>query len=445
MTNRPARLVLMLLLVFLPITALAQNGAIVMMKGNDIPAGFADSVAALGGRVTGTHAATGLAFVSGLSDAALAELSARKDVGATLPDFEAQIVPSFGVGADQAFVSPDSPAAPQTAAFFPRQWHLRAIGAHNAWAAGRLGSPDVTVAVLDTGIAYTHADLAGLVDLSRSASFVPSDDALVAAFFPGAHPVADLHYHGTHVAATIASNALAAAGVTSRTTLIGVKVLNVNGSGSFSSTLNGILYATDAGADVINMSLGGFFTKAGNGQFVGIINRAMNYAHRNGTLVVVSAGNESIDLDHDGNGFKTYCSASNVVCVSATGPTAQAGINGPWTNVDAFAGYSNYGRSAINVAAPGGNASAVWAACSRFSLQIPVCRTGTFVVGLGGTSMAAPHVSGLAALLVDEYGSGNPSQIRSILQQSADDLGQPGTDPFYGKGRINAPRALGLQ
>jgi subtilisin family serine protease len=86
----------------------------------------------------------------------------------------------------------------------------------------------------------------------------------------------------------------------------------------------------------------------------------------------------------------------------------------------------------------------VWAACSRTSLVIPICQTGTFIVGVTGTSMASPHTAGLAALLVEDLGPNGPSQIRARIQQSADDLGQPGTDPNYGKGRINVPSALGL-
>jgi subtilisin family serine protease len=288
------------------------------------------------------------------------------------------------------------------------------------------------------------------VDLTNSVSFVPSDDALVQTFFPGAHPIADLHYHGTHVGSTVSSNALAAAGVTSGVTLVGIKVCNVNGSCPTSGVLQGVLYAADLGLPVANMSLGGTFlrkdasAKGGNGpSFIATINKVFNYAHHKGTQVIVSAGNSALDIDHDGNGYKAYCSAPTVVCVSATGPTAAAGTNGPWTNVDALAPYSNFGVSAINVAAPGGAAAPVWAACSRFSLQIPVCQTGTFIVGISGTSMAAPHTTGLAALISEDVGH-NPAAIRARLQNSADDLGAPGADPQYGKGRINVRNALGL-
>jgi subtilisin family serine protease len=112
------------------------------------------------------------------------------------------------------------------------------------------------------------------------------------------------------------------------------------------------------------------------------------------------------------------------------------------TALEAPASYTNYGRSAINVAAPGGNNGGyVMAACSPFSLVVTVCQTGTYVVSIAGTSMATPHVSGLAAMVIAEYGN-NPAQVRNRIEKFADDLGQPGTDPYYGKGRINVYRTM---
>lgn len=444
MTRISPRIVLSLLVLLVCSTVFAQSDAIVMINGSGISPSFKAAVARLGGSIVSSHEGAGIAVVSGLSDRALAQLGKEKSVGVAMRDVEAQVVPNYSdVSAEEAFVGEESQSAPQTAFFFPRQWHLRAISADQAWAAGYLGSPDVTVAILDTGISYIVPDLVGRVDLTRSKSFVASDDALVAAYFPGMHPITDLHYHGTHVAATVSSNALVGAGVTSNTTLFGVKVLDVYGRGTFSNTINGVLYAADQGADVINMSLGGGFEKAGNGQAVSLINRIMNYAYRQGTLVVVSAGNDGLDLDHDGNLYKTYCTAPNVVCVSATGPTNYS-VNGPWANIDAPAYYTNFGRSAISVAAPGGNESYVYEACSKTSLQIPICRTGNFILGLAGTSMASPHAAGVAALITSIVGPNNPAQVRAILEQTADDLGQPGTDPFYGKGRVSAKHAVGL-
>jgi subtilisin family serine protease len=435
--------------------AVFADDYVVLFKGEGVPAGFADRVAALGGTVTSSHGA-GIAAVSGLDAAGAAALAKDNSVADVQPDAILSLPAEGLMQADQAYVddvSASSPSNPAGAFFFARQWDYRAIGANIGWAAGRLGSPDVTVAILDTGIDYLHADLRGRVDLSRSKSFIPSDDAIVAALFPTRNFVTDLHFHGTHVAATVSSNALAAAGMTSQVTLIGVKVLSRTGSGPFSAIFNGMLWAADHGADVINMSLGTDFPKAHNGSFLGFYNRIFNYVNRKGTLVVVAAGNDSIDLDHDGNNFNANCNAPNVVCVAATGPTASASVNGPWTDVDAPAFYTNFGRSAIDVAAPGGNignngtgtGGFVWEACSTSSLAIPVCRTGTFIVGVIGTSMASPHAAGLAALIVEQVGHGHPSLVKARLEQSADDLGATGTDPFYGKGRINVPRAEGLQ
>ncbi len=448
------------LVISLLVSAAAFAGQyVVTFRGNSVPAGFADQVAAAGGTVVFQHPI--LALVHGLSADGAAQLGANSGIASVQADATFSLDGESMSAAEQNFDAPASAANPAGAFFYPRQWNMRTIGADQAWAAGRLGSRSVTVAVLDTGIdrqnaagSASHPDLAGLVDYSRGVQFQLDNPACIPAGFTF-HPTDDLLFHGTHVSATIASNAVAAAGVTSNVTLVPVKVLGLTtdasgqctgGSGSLGAVLSGVLYAADIDADVANMSLGGGFSKAGNGAYVGLINRVFNYAHSKGTLIVVAAGNSGLDMDHDGNLNVTYCASPNTVCVSATGPTNYS-TNGPWQNVNAPAFYTNYGRSAVSVAAPGGNGSYVWAACSRSAVSagLSICQTGTFVVGAEGTSMAAPHVTGLAALLVESIGKDKPSQVKAALQQSADDLGQPGTDPFYGKGFINVPRALGLQ
>lgn len=440
---------------------------LVLFKANGVPADFEARVAALGGTVAFSHEGAGLAVVSGLSDDAAAQLRGANGVAEVQADeqisLDAPEAPVYADAADEAM----SQTNPTTAARYPWQWNMRAIGADRAWAAGKLGSSDVTVAILDSGIDYNVADLNGLVDLSRSTSFIPSDDAVTTRYFPTRNRITDYNGHGTNVANQVSSKGVALAGVTSRTTLIGVKVLAANGTGPLSAILNGVLWAADHGADVANMSIGGGFTKAGRGRYVSLINRVFNYANRKGMLIVVAAGNDSWDLDHDGNYLETYCNQQHVVCVAAAGPKAWG------DNVDEPSYYTNFGRSAISVAAPGGNgtrvggrlvaspwpwsradyASWVWSYCSKTTLAgftsagVPVlagCQAGNRLTGLIGTSQATPHVSGLAALLVAENGHGNPARIKHLIEQSADDLGQPGTDPYYGRGRINVARALGL-
>jgi len=450
---------------------------------------FAGVVSRFGGTVVNYHADAGFAVVDGLTPADAAALARSRSVKAVEPDFEAQIIDPSPRTTEAAIEGADvgitSQANPATAFFFPRQWHHRAIGAHTAWAAGALGSASVSVAILDSGIDHLYPDLVGLVDLNRSASFVatnstnpqsPSDDQLLATFFPGSgRPLtSDLNGHGTHVASTVSSKATVNAGVTSRVTLMAVKVANARGSAAFSAILNGVVFAVDHGADVINMSLGAAFL--GHGGYIGFLNQIARYATANGVTVVVSAGNEGIDLDHSGGIYSAFCSNGMVICVSATGPHRATTVNGPYfDDLDESAIYTNFGTSSVEVAAPGGNwaenaagqitsAVGVWAACSKTSLdfitppqppppappvppfyQKTVCAQFpqfSFTLGLIGTSMASPHVAGVAALLVERVGR-NPGQIRTILQNTADDLGKPGADPRYGKGRINVARALG--
>ena len=127
--------------------------------------------------------------------------------------------------------------------------------------------------------------------------FVPFTEAdTIATYFPGLAPFGDLLFHGTHTGATVSSNAVRAAGVTSKTNLVAVKVCAYLNQCPFSSILNGVIYAADHGADVMNLSLGGAFPKRGNRALIRLINATFNYARNKGVTIVVSAGNEATDL-----------------------------------------------------------------------------------------------------------------------------------------------------
>ncbi|HEV2999208.1 MAG TPA: S8 family serine peptidase [Solirubrobacteraceae bacterium] len=267
------------------------------------------------------------------------------------------------------------------------------IGALAAWQVST-GSRDVLVAVADTGVVRGHEDLAanmwtnpaepvngadddgnGLVDDVRGWDFVHDDG-----------DPDEVYVHGTHVAGTIGAvgdNAIGVTGVAQRVSLVGVKVLGDDGNGSSATIAEGLAYAASLGADVVNMSFGGF----GRSQLV-----ADAIAAAPATLFVAASGNDGADVD--ARPF-TPCSepGENLVCVAATDQR------------DRLTYFSNHGRATVDLAAPG------WLITST----VP----GGYATSYG-TSMAAPHVAGAAALLAAAHPGEGPVAWRARLLQGVD-------------------------
>lgn len=333
--------------------------------------------------------------------------------------------------------------------YFGLQWTLDAVDAPEAWARDARGA-GVRVAVLDSGIDGDHPDLAPNLDRAASASFIPGEswDA-----FPGF-----AFHHGTQVAGLIAAadNGLGIVGVAPEAELIAVKVISERtGGGSLAALLQGIVHAADAGADVINLSLGsGVRLRDGEpaAKIWVALSRAASYAHQSGATLVASAGNDAHDLDADADLRIVPAQLPHVLAVSATAPAGWA--LDPSTDLDLPTDYTNFGRSGIHFAAPGGGffddpgafgrctVAGVTSLCFAFDFAWTTISEGwRWAVG---TSFAAPHVAGVAALVIGEAGGDlHPARVESALRRGADDLGEPGQDPYFGHGRINAAGALG--
>ncbi|QDW65821.1 S8 family serine peptidase [Luteimonas granuli] len=431
---------------------------VVSANGNGLNKNQQSSIEAAGGTITANLPQVGIAIVESdnpdfaTAAAAIAGLTTTRDIQLEFDIPQDLSLVGEEIGPD--FANP--PASGEDDIRFDLQWGAGAIDVAGAWNAGYRGQ-GATIAVLDSGVACLHPDIAPNLDLDRSTSFVPGEGvcrALVSGF-----------NHGTHVAgiAAAADNGIGTIGVAPEARIIAVKVLSeVTGSGGFAGIIQGIVHATDAGANVINMSLGVRDGLAVGGkevaELVNATKRAVQYARSQGTLVVASTGNDARNMDYDANVMAFPGGLPGVLAISATAPDAW-GMNTERADLDLPASYSNHGRSEVAFAAPGGDFDSEVETLCVVAGVIQPCWVfdGVFAPGgysisgtsvfasyswAAGTSMAAPHVAGVAALIYGKHPGIKPAQVEAILRKSAEDLGEAGNDPFYGAGRVNAAAAV---
>jgi serine protease len=333
---------------------------------------------------------------------------AELDVVYGIPPLESELT-RFGATDQPGRAFPNDPK-------YRFQWHLDQIGMPDAWK--RASGKGVIVAVIDTGVAYLdRGDFKRVPDLATT-EFVPGYD------FVNKHEYAlDDHGHGTHVAGTIAQstdNGVGVAGVAYRARIMPLKVLSARGFGSVADIADAIRFAADRGAKVINMSLGG-------GRSSRILGAAVKYAHDRGVTVVCAAGN-------DGQGRVSFPAAyPGAIAVAAT----------QFDRTTTF--YSNWGKE-IDVAAPGGNTRVDQNGDGMPDgvLQntiVPGHPDQNDYLAFMGTSMASPHVAGVAALIV-ESGVTDPKAVERVLKSTAKHPQGKSRDDHYGAGIVDAGAAV---
>lgn len=275
--------------------------------------------------------------------------------------------------------------------YWSLQWASSKIGADYAWNR-TVGNSSLLVAVVDTGVDFTHSDLLQNY-VALGYDWVNRDN----------NPMDD-NGHGTHVAGIIAAtlnNSLGVAGL-AQVSLMAEKSLDSTGEGFEAQLADGIIDAVDKGARIISMSWG-------SSENSNLIHKAIQYAYNHNVLLIAAAGNERTEQ-------KNYPAAySEVIAVTATDQN------------DSPAYFTDYG-SWVELAAPG--------------VEIYSTLRGGSYGYMSGTSMAAPQVTGVAALVWSKFPQETRDDVRARLRDTADDLGEPGFDVYYGYGRVNARKAL---
>jgi len=309
--------------------------------------------------------------------------------------------------------------------YYSYQWNMDnrvsgGINMESAWDI-QAGDLSVIVAIIDTGVAYED----------YGASYLQAPDLAGVNFVPGYDFVNDDNHpnddegHGTHVTGTIAqstNNSLGVAGIAYNCSIMPIKVLNSSGMGTYTDIAEGIYFATNNGASVINLSLGG--SSPSNA-----LEQAIAYAYNHGVTIVCAAGNE-----YQSGNLPLYPAAYDAYCI-AVGATRYDETRAYYSNTGAY----------VDIAAPGGDLSVDQNhdGYGDGILQQTFARSPQYLgyYFYSGTSMATPHVAGVAALIISNGVTG-PDNVRLALESTAKDKGAPGRDPEYGWGLLDAAAAL---
>ena len=369
-----------LLVSLIPYSLAAQNKVDVLIGFNGRPD---DSVVqAFGGDVRYNFAPFINVIAANMPENAIQGLSHNPNIAYVEPDAEAHIMDHLTT---------------DNSLEYNNSWGVDHIRADSVHARNPSNTGDgIIVCVVDTGINYVHTDLVG--NYVGGWDFVNNDS----------DPFDD-NGHGTHVSGTIAAkaNGVGVVGVAPGAKLIVAKVLNSAGSGSYGNVIAGVNLCVDSGAKVISMSLGGSSDSIA-------LHSAVDAAYANNVLVVAAAGNSG-NKPGKGDNVGYPARYDSVIAVAATDSN------------DKRASWSSTGPK-VEISAPGVSVKSTW--------------LGTGYNTISGTSMATPHVSGVAALIWYSNGLLTSSQVRDILDSTAQDLGATGRDNLYGYGLVRADNAV---
>jgi subtilisin family serine protease len=371
--------------------------------------------------------------------------------------------PDVEIELDEPDVNDAAPTVDQSSAVdepgYALQWDKQALDVPTAHETTKGAGTRVTI--IDSGVAGGHPDL----DVNETLSRNFTGDGFGAANPAGGD-------HGTHVAGIVGAsdNGIGVIGTAPETELVDCRVFSPNSLASFADILAAVVYSANIDADAANLSLGAYPVPRNDGQFGKfygkVLNSTMTYANKEGTLLVIAAGNDSADLQHDGNVISLPNEGAQALSVSATGPIGylwDADGDGDITDFEeppeSPAFYTNYGTNAITLGAPGGDADldAIDTGVPWFNdLVFNTVATPVFddedepteIVDTAysygwkaGTSMAAPNVAGAVALVKSANPNYNANRVESALERAAD-VPDGYDKTYYGGGFLNVVDAL---